>query len=101
LEIARGRVARLRETGWDKPLAWDGAYPSLGARRAVQYSKGALFMDHLRRTLGEEAFWNGLRRYTVENAGGAVTSADFQRAMELASKRDLSPIFAEWVFGAG
>jgi aminopeptidase N len=101
LEVARGRVARLREAGWDRPLAWDGTYPSLRERRAVQYSKGALFMDHLRRTLGEEAFWSGLRLYTTENAGGTVTSADFQRAMEQASKRDLSPIFAEWVFGAG
>jgi aminopeptidase N len=101
LEIARGRVARLRETGWDRPLAWDGAYPSLRERRAVQYSKGALFMDHLRSTLGEEAFWRGLRMFTTEHAGGTVTSADFQRAMEKASKRDLSPIFAEWVFGPG
>lgn len=101
LDVARERVTRLRETGWDKPLAWNGAYPSLRERRAVQYSKGALFMDHLRRDLGEEAFWGGLRRYTMDNAGGTVTSIDFQRAMERASKRDLSPIFNEWVFGTG
>lgn len=101
LDVARGRVARLREAGWDKPLAWNGAYPSLGTRRAVQYSKGALFVDHLRRTLGEDAFWNGLRLYTMGNAGGTVTSVDLRRAMERASKRDLSSIFAEWVFGTG
>lgn len=99
LDIARQRVERVREIGFDKPLAWGGEYPSLGARRAVQYSKGALFLDHLRGMIGDKTFWNGLRLFTRENAGRTVTSADFQRAMERVSGRDLSPIFAEWVFG--
>jgi aminopeptidase N len=100
LAVARRRLDRARAAGFDKPLAWDGRYPTLATRRAVQYSKGALFMDHLRTTLGEEAFWSGMRRYTRAHAGGVVTSADFQRAMEASSHRDLRPLFAEWVFGA-
>ena len=99
LDGARRRLERARDAGFDKPLAWDGKYPSLGVRRAVQYSKGALFMAHLRETIGESAFWAGLRRYTRRHAGGTVTSRDFQRAMEAASGRDLSPMFAEWVYG--
>jgi len=91
-------VAKVREQGWDKPLAFAGPYPSLRARRAVQYSKGALFMDHLRTLLGDDAFWRGLRNYTMENAGGVVTSADLQRAMEQASGQDLSAIFNAWVY---
>jgi aminopeptidase N len=99
LEIAARRLARAREMGFDKPLAWPGRYPSLGVRRAVQYSKGALFLSELRRTLGETAFWNGLRRFTRQHAGGIVTSRDFQDAMEKASGRDLSPTFKSWVYG--
>jgi aminopeptidase N len=99
LDGARRRLARAREMGWDRPLAFAGPYPSLPVRRAVQYSKGALFMDHLRQLLGEDAFWRGLRTYTRRHAGGTVTSADFQRAMERASGRDLSAAFREWVFG--
>ena len=99
LDVARRRVEQVREAGFDKPLAWGGQYPSLGARRAVQYSKGALFMAHLRETLGETAFWNGLRDFTRQHAGGTVTSKDFQDAMERASGRDLSATFAEWVYG--
>lgn len=99
LAVARARLDKARAAGFDKPLAWDGRYPTLGTRRAVQYSKGALFLDHLRTTLGEKVFWTGLRRYTRDHAGGTVTSLDFQRAMEAASGRDLSPVFAEWVFG--
>jgi aminopeptidase N len=99
LAVARSRLDRARAAGFDKPLAWDGPYPNLATRRAVQYSKGALFMDHLRTMLGEDAFWAGLRRYTRTHAGGVVTSLDFQRAMEASSGRDLQPVFSEWVFG--
>jgi len=99
LEVARTRLAAARAQGYDKPLAWAGHYPSLGLRRAVQYSKGALFMAELRTTLGEQAFWSGLRRYTRANAGGTVTSIDLQRAMEIASGRDLRPLFKDRVYG--
>jgi len=100
LEMARGRVARVREIGFDKPLAFRGSYPSLGARRAIQYSKGALFLDHLRTLLGEEAFWGGLKRFTRTHAGRTADSRDFQRAFEQASGRDLSATFDQWVYGA-
>jgi aminopeptidase N len=100
LAVARSRLDKARAEGFDKPLAWKGRYPTLRTRRAVQYSKGALFLDHLRVTLGEDAFWSGLRRYTRAHAGGTVTSIDFERAMEASSGRDLRPLFSEWVFGA-
>jgi hypothetical protein len=98
LDIARRRVARLKEAGGDRPLAFAGAYPSLAARRAVQYSKGVLFLDHLRTQLGEEAFWKGLKSFTRTHAGGVVESRDFQRAFEKASGRDLGAMFDEWVY---
>jgi hypothetical protein len=100
LAVARSRLDKAQAAGFDKPLAWEGTYPTLATRRAVQYSKGALFMDHLRTVLGEDAFWAGLRRYTRAHAGGVVTSLDFQKAMEASSGRDLRPVFSEWVFGA-
>lgn len=101
LNVARSRLEKARATGFDKPLAWDGTYPTLGIRRAIHYSKGALFMAQLRSTLGDVAFWSGLRRYTRDHAGGTVTSIDLERAMEASSGRDLRPLFAEWVFGDG
>lgn len=98
LEIARARWTRAKDAGWDRPLTFGGQYPSLGIRRAIQYSKGALFMDHLRTTVGEDAFWRGLKNYTRSNAGKSVASKDLQTSMERASRRDLTTIFDEWVY---
>jgi aminopeptidase N len=56
-------------------------------------------MARLREVVGDQAFWNGLRTYTWRHAGGTVTSRDLQLAMQEASGRDMSPIFAEWVYG--
>jgi hypothetical protein len=64
----------------------------LGARRAVQYSKGALFLAQLRESIGNAAFVNGLRGFTRRHAGGTVTSKDFPKARETASRRDLSSL---------
>ncbi len=98
MEIARRRYARAVEAGLDVPLTYPGPYPSLGLRRAITYSRGALFLDALRTELGDAAFWQALRSYTRAHAGGVVTSRDFQRAFERSSGRDLSAIFNRWVY---
>ncbi len=96
MNVARTRYEAVKAKGLDKPLAFPGEYKG---RRVIQYSKGALFLDHLRTMLGDETFWAGVRAYTRENAGVTVTSIDFERSMEKASGRDLAAVFAEWVFG--
>jgi aminopeptidase N len=99
LEGAARRLEKARGIGFDKPLAWSGNYPSLSIRRAVQYSKGALFLAHLRKMLGDRPFWDGLRAFTRTHAGKTVTSHDFQSAMEQMSGKDLSLTFTQWVYG--
>jgi aminopeptidase N len=96
MTVARTRYDAVKAKGLDKPLAFPGEYKG---RQVIQYSKGALFLDHLRTLLGDDLFWSGIRTYTREHAGGTVTSIDFERSMEKASGRDLSTVFAEWVFG--
>ena len=92
------RWQRAKDAGFDKPLSWAGEYPSLGIRRAIQYSKGALFMHALREDMGERAFWDGLRRYTQDNAGRGVRSVDLQLAMERSAGRSIKPLFDRWVY---
>ncbi len=98
MEIARRRYARAVEAGLDVPLTYAGPYPSLTLRRAITYSRGALFLDALRTELGDHAFWRALRMYTRRHAGGVVTSRDFQRAFEESSGRNLATIFDRWVY---
>ena len=97
LALCRKRWEAAKDAEFNVPLAYAGTYPSLGIRRAIQYSKGALFLHRLREELGDAVFWTGLRTFTRRHAGGTVTSADFQRAMQEAAARDLAPLFREWV----
>src|SRR4051812_21180317 len=83
---------------FDVKLAYAGEYPSLRIRRAIAYSKAALFLDLLRRQLGDRAFWSGLGRFTRERAGQSVESRDFEHDVEAATGRDLSVLFNAWVY---
>ncbi len=98
MAVAQKRYARAVDTEMDVPLSYKGQYPSLRIRRAIQYSKGALFLDALRTDLGDEVFWRGLKHYTKTNIDKTVTSADLQAAFETSSGQDLSGIFAQWVY---
>lgn len=97
LERAQARWAQAREAGADHPLAYGGDYPSRGLRNAIVYSKAALFLAELRRELGDDLFWRGIRAYTRQQAGRSVASADFEQAMTTATRRDLQELFAAWV----
>ena len=99
MDRARTRLAKARALGFDKPLRWSGKYPSLSVRRAVQYSKGALFIEHLREKIGAEQFQLGLMGFLEKHEGGTVTSNDFERAMQDVTEIDLRPDFKEWVYG--
>ncbi len=100
LDHARKSYNRAKGLGYDKPLTSKGPYPNLGVRRSIQYSKGALFMDALRRELGEEPFWAGLKIYTKQYMGKTVESRDLQMAFERSSGKDLSALFNAWVYSA-
>ena len=98
MQIAREGRERAIQARFDVPLASSRKYPSLRIMRAIAYAKGALFMDLLRRRIGDDAFWRALGSYTQANRGKAVDSRDMQAAMERASGVDLAPLFREWVY---
>ncbi len=65
--------------------------------RAVVYNKGASVLHMLRRMVGDEVFFKGLRRFYAENRYKKAGTDDFQRAMEAESGRDLNRFFERWV----
>ncbi len=65
------------------------------------YQKGAWVLHMLRREIGDEMFWKGMRSYYERYKNKNALTKDFQREMELVSKRDLSNFFKQWLFIAG
>lgn len=100
LALANKRWDAAKAQGFDVPLSWAGSYPSLKLKRAIAYAKAVVFLDALRRDLGEAVFWRGIKNYTRINWDQTVTARDLQLAMERASARDLSAMFDTWVYGA-
>jgi len=90
--VADGKDRLLVFTGWEKADDMGGP---------VTYSKGALVLHLLRREIGDAAFWEGLRLYTMTAAaaGGSVRTRDLQKSMEAASGRTLGWFFDQWAYG--
>ncbi len=61
------------------------------------YQKGAWVLHMLRRLVGDEPFFAGIRRYYETHAHGTALSADLRRAMEEVSGRDLAWFFEQWL----
>jgi aminopeptidase N len=97
LDLARQRRQVAIDAGFDVPLTYIADYPSLRLKRAIVYSKGALFLALLRETMGDASFWSALRTYTQRFAGRSVVSADFHQVFAAATSRDLRPLFDTWV----
>ncbi len=65
------------------------------------YQKGAWVLHMLRRKLGEDVFWRGMKSYYEKFRDKNVLTIDFQRVMETASQKDLTGFFNQWLFIAG
>ncbi|OFW30401.1 MAG: hypothetical protein A3H97_15180 [Acidobacteria bacterium RIFCSPLOWO2_02_FULL_65_29] len=68
--------------------------------RALVYNKGAAVLHMLRRLLGDEAFFGGIRRFYVESRFKKAGTEDLRRAMEAESGRSLERFFERWIYGA-
>ena len=68
---------------------------------ANNYDKGAWVLHMLRRQLGEEAFFAGIRDYYRSFEHGVALTEDLQAALEEASGRDLAAFFRQWIYSPG
>jgi aminopeptidase N len=55
----------------------------------------------LRRKLGDEAFWDGVRLYLERHAHGVVETNDLMRALEESGGHSLERFFDQWVYRPG
>ncbi|GGK89087.1 peptidase M1 [Salinibacterium xinjiangense] len=63
------------------------------------YKRGALTLHALRRTIGDENFFDLLREWTTANRFGVVGTDDFRALAADFSPRPLDRLFDEWLFG--
>jgi hypothetical protein len=69
--------------------------------RALVYNKGALVLHMLRRLLGDEVFFRGLRRFYRDSRFKKVGTGDVRRAFEEESGRNLERFFEKWILESG
>jgi hypothetical protein len=71
-------------------------YRDEGLYFAVVYRRGAAFLDELRETLGDVAFWRLLRGFVERNSGKIARGSDFLASAQAATDRDLTPLFQRY-----
>jgi aminopeptidase N len=65
------------------------------------YAKGAWVLHMLRRELGDEKFFAGVREYYRAHRDSTALTEDFRRQMELRAGRTLEPFFRQWIYEPG
>jgi aminopeptidase N len=65
------------------------------------YQKGAWVLHMLRRVVGDEKFFEGVRDYYRTYRDGNALTEDFQRVMELHHGRPLDWFFRQWIYEPG
>jgi aminopeptidase N len=65
------------------------------------YQKGGWVLHMLRREVGDEAFWAGIRSYYREHRDDNALTSDLRRAMEASSGESLGWFFDQWVHRPG
>ncbi len=68
--------------------------------RAIVYNKGAMVLHMLRRLVGDDAFFAGVRTFYEQWKFQKAGTDDFRHAMEQTSGRDLERFFETWLYGS-
>jgi hypothetical protein len=61
------------------------------------YDRGALTLHALRLKVGDNKFFQILKAWVTQQAGGTVSTREFIDLAESIYKKDLDPLFAEWL----
>jgi len=68
---------------------------------ANSYQKGSLVLHMLRGIMGDEPFFEGVRRYYQRYAGGNATTSDLQGVLEEVHGESLEWFFQQWLHRPG
>jgi aminopeptidase N len=69
--------------------------------QSIVFQKGAMVLHMLRWLVGDEAFFKTLRAMCQQYAWKSISTDEFQKLAETASKQELTYFFAQWVTSTG
>lgn len=69
--------------------------------RALVYNKSALVLHMLRRMMGDDAFFRGLRRFYLESRFSKVGTDNVKKAFETEYGKSLDRFFERWIMNSG
>jgi len=93
---ARERVAQFHEKNPDEPLVDTTFSDPTELLNTNPYQKGAWVLHMLRREVGTETLWDGLRAYYDRYRNQNASTRDFRAVMEDVSGQDLKLFFDQW-----
>jgi hypothetical protein len=68
--------------------------------RALVYNKGGLVLHMLRRLIGDQAFFRGIRRFYAESRFRKTSTDQLRVAMEREAGQPLERFFDRWIYGS-
>ncbi|HXQ29879.1 MAG TPA: M1 family metallopeptidase [Gemmatimonadales bacterium] len=80
-----------------RPIVDTAEHDPLRLLNANNYEKGAWVLAMLRATVGDSAFWSGIRAYYRAFRDSTAVSRDLQTVMERAAGRPLGWFFDQWL----
>ncbi len=102
LEMSRNLEGYVRsDRSYRRPIVETRYDSAILMFDSVTYAKGSLVLHALRGTIGDDAWWDGIRRYVRTNRERVVTTDDFRKAMEAAAGKDLAWFFDQWTTRGG
>lgn len=85
----------------DRPLVDTAEHDPNRLLNENSYQKGAWVLHMLRGSIGDSAFFRGIREYYRVYRDSTALSSDFQRVMESAAGRSLDAFFRQWLWQPG
>jgi Peptidase family M1 domain/Calcineurin-like phosphoesterase len=102
LAYHRARYEQNAQNGWDAPVTEGMTYFQETGRTQsyspVVYSKGALFYQDLRQTMGDEAFFKALQTYYAAHWFTIATTSELLGTFQAAASEPLDGLFQTWLY---
>jgi aminopeptidase N len=100
MKSARNRVLGFYKRS-QRPIIDTAVTDLMKLLNANSYQKGSWVLHMLRRKMGDDMFWEGIRLYYEKYRNSNAGTSDFQFIMETTYKKDLSSFFKQWLYMPG